>query len=82
VAPDPHSARDRRRASRTRAAPPDRDDPAGIANPVGLSRAEKACYPFFDFTLDIGTGTVALVVDVPNDAQAILDDFARLAGTT
>ena len=59
-----------------------RDDPTSIAELVGLARAEKACCPFFDFTLDIGTETVTLVVDLPNDAHAILDDFARLAPTT
>lgn len=59
-----------------------RDDPAGVATLIGLARAEKACCPFFDFTLDIGTEAVSLVVEVTTDAQAVLDDFARLAGTT
>jgi phosphinothricin acetyltransferase len=59
-----------------------RDNPAGIATLVGLAQAEKACCPFFDFTLDIGTETIALVVEVTSDAQAVLDDFARLARTS
>jgi L-amino acid N-acyltransferase YncA len=59
-----------------------RDDPAGIATLVGLAQAEMACCPFFNFTLDIDSETVALVVEVPTDTQAVLDDFARLAGTT
>jgi hypothetical protein len=59
-----------------------RDDPAGIATLVGLAQAEKPCCPFFDSTLDIGTENVSLVVEVPTDPQAVLDNFARLAGTT
>jgi phosphinothricin acetyltransferase len=58
-----------------------RDGAVGIAAVVGLAQAEKACCPFFDFTLDIGSERVALVVEVPPGAQAVLDDFARLAGT-
>jgi phosphinothricin acetyltransferase len=59
-----------------------RADPAGIAKLVGLAQAEKVCCPFFNFTLDVDSETVALVVEVPADAETVLDDFARLAGTT
>ena len=41
--------------------------------------AKKACCPFFDFSILIDAGAVALRVSVPPGAAAILDDFARLS---
>jgi phosphinothricin acetyltransferase len=55
-------------------------DEAGIAALVLLARQEKACCPFFDFSFEVGTEAVALVIGVPPGAGATLDDFARLAG--
>jgi hypothetical protein len=67
------------RAAPKRLRPTLRDDRDGIAALIGLAQAEKGCCPFFDFTLHIDSETVALVVGVPTDAHAALDDFARLA---
>jgi MerR family transcriptional regulator, copper efflux regulator len=55
------------------------DDAAGIARVVSLARAEKMCCPFFDFTLEIGTDVVTLVVEVPVGSEGLLEDFATLA---
>ena len=46
---------------------------------VRLAQREKACCPFFDFSILVDAGTVALRVSVPAGAAAILDDFARLS---
>jgi hypothetical protein len=52
-----------------------------IGQLVGLAGREKACCPFFDFSLDIGADTLQLVVRVPTgeEAAAALDAFATLA---
>jgi hypothetical protein len=57
-----------------------RDDRAGLDALVALTQRELACCAFFDFTLRIAVEGVALVVAVPPDAAAVLDDFANLAG--
>ena len=43
---------------------------------VGLAQREKACCPFFDFGLEIGSDRVTLKVSVPGEAVSILDKFA------
>lgn len=44
---------------------------------VGLARREKACCPFFDFSLDIASDSVTLVVSVPEDGVPLLDELSR-----
>ena len=46
---------------------------------VRLAQREKACCAFFDFSILVDAGAVALRVSVPADAAAILDNFARLS---
>jgi hypothetical protein len=55
-------------------------DGAGIATLVDLARREKACCAFFDFAFHVGAQDVTLEVRVPEDAIAVLDGFAELAG--
>lgn len=45
---------------------------------VRLAQQEKECCPFFDFTFVVATDAVELVVGVPTEAAAVLDDFSRL----
>ncbi len=45
---------------------------------VDLARREKACCPFFDFSLEIGADALTLRVVAPADATAVLDELARL----
>lgn len=56
-------------------------DSARIAALVDLARREKACCEFFDFAFHVGADEVTLAVTVPQDATAVLDGFAALAGT-
>ena len=44
---------------------------------VGLAQREKACCPFFDFSLDIAADSVTLVVSVPDDGAPLLDQLCR-----
>jgi hypothetical protein len=44
---------------------------------VGLAQREKACCPFFDFSLDIATDSVTLVVSVPDEGAPLLDELSR-----
>jgi hypothetical protein len=43
-----------------------------------LAQREMACCRFFRFAFDVEADTVRLVVGVPEDAVAVLDDFALL----
>jgi hypothetical protein len=45
---------------------------------VTLARREKACCPFFDFTLMIEPDAVELAMSVPEDGVPALDTFAEL----
>lgn len=49
---------------------------------VRLARREKACCPFFDFTLRIEADATILHIQVPEDAAAILEDFRTAAAWT
>jgi hypothetical protein len=49
------------------------DDLDQLEAVVRLARLEKACCPFFDFTIRIEADMVALSVSVPDDAVAVLD---------
>jgi hypothetical protein len=44
-----------------------------------LAQREKACCAFFDFTFEVESDAIALVVRVPPEAQTALDDLASLA---
>jgi hypothetical protein len=48
--------------------------------PIRLAQREKACCPFFGFTILIGPDDLALHVSVPEEASWLLSEFARSAG--
>lgn len=56
------------------------EDPAALSLLVDLARREKACCGFFAFTVEIEAQGATMVVEVPDDAVAVLDGFAGLAG--
>jgi hypothetical protein len=51
------------------------EGPAQLEKVVRLAQSEKACCPFFDFTLRIGEALV-LTISVPEEAATLLDQFA------
>ncbi len=51
------------------------DVPELVAATLRLAQREKACCPFFDFTLQIEAEAIVLHIRVPEDAAALLDDF-------
>ncbi len=55
-----------------------RDDPARLGEIITLARREKACCPFFDFSLRIQPDAVSLAISVPDDGVPMLDAFAAL----
>jgi hypothetical protein len=55
-------------------------DPAAMAALVLLAGKEKECCPFFGFTFEVEVGSFTLVIEVPTEAEALLDSFAGLAG--
>ncbi len=55
-----------------------RDDLARMGEIVSLARREKACCPFFDFSLTIEPDAVSLAIAVPEDGVPVLDSFAAL----
>ena len=57
-----------------------RDDRRGLGRLMRLARLERECCPFFGFTFLVGASTVALAIEAPADAAALLDGFAQLAG--
>jgi hypothetical protein len=54
-------------------------DPGALAGVVDLAQREKACCPFFDFSIEVEADRCWLVVGVPTEATGVLADFARLA---
>jgi hypothetical protein len=56
------------------------EDPTRVGEIVSLARREKACCPFFDFSLMIEPDAVSLVIVVPEDGIPVLDSFATFAG--
>jgi MerR family transcriptional regulator, copper efflux regulator len=54
------------------------DDPARLGEIITLARREKACCPFFDFSLRIEPDAVSLAISVPADGVPVLDAFAAL----
>ena len=54
-------------------------DASRLAAVVELAQREKACCPFFDFSLGIDADALVLRVAVPSEAAAVLD---RLVDST
>ncbi|MHB1584780.1 MAG: hypothetical protein ACYCU7_05920 [Acidimicrobiales bacterium] len=50
-------------------------DGAPVAALVDLARREKACCPFFDFSLLVEADALTLRVAVPDEGAALLDGF-------
>jgi hypothetical protein len=48
---------------------------ADIASIAALAQREKACCPFFSFTIEISAERLSLVVEVPDDAIEVLDEL-------
>jgi hypothetical protein len=46
-----------------------------------LAQEEKACCGFFTFSFEVEVDAVTMMVGVPDDATAILDQFATLTST-
>ncbi len=55
-----------------------RSDLANLTEVVRLAQREKECCAFFEFALRIEPATVRLVVSVPPEASALLDDLTAL----
>lgn len=47
-----------------------------------LAQEEKACCGFFTFSFEVEVGAVTMMVGVPDNATAILDQFATLMSTS
>ncbi len=54
------------------------DGPGPAGQLVDLARREKACCSFFDFTVEFDAQGATLLVQVPEDAVGLLDDFMTL----
>lgn len=54
------------------------DGPAAAGHLVDLARREKSCCGFFTFTVQIDADGSSMIVEVPEDAAAVLDDFLAL----
>ena len=52
-----------------------RPDLLELSELVQLAQREKACCPFFNFTLIIDSAMTTFVVEVPDDASSVLDQF-------
>jgi hypothetical protein len=46
---------------------------------VRLAQQETTCCAFFAFSVVIGAEALTLVIEAPDDAAAVLDDFANTA---
>jgi hypothetical protein len=55
------------------------DDLDQVPELLRLAQREKACCPFFDFSIGIEATAITLHVCVPDDAVSVLDDFAENA---
>jgi hypothetical protein len=56
-------------------------DPGELTDAVDLAQREKACCPFFDFSIQVEPDRCWLVVAVPAEATAVLAGFTRLASS-
>jgi hypothetical protein len=54
------------------------EGPAAAGRLVDLARREKACCGFFTFAVEIDARGATMVIEVPEDAVALLDEFAAL----
>lgn len=54
------------------------DAPATAGRLVDLAQREKTCCAFFTFTMEIEAEGATLVVEVPEDAEVVLDEFVAL----
>jgi len=52
-----------------------RAEPSLLVAAIQLAQREKACCPFFDFTLRIEAEAFILHVNAPEDAARLLDGF-------
>jgi hypothetical protein len=50
-----------------------------VSDAVDLAQREKACCPFFEFSIQVEATSCWLVVRVPPEASVVLADFAGLA---
>jgi hypothetical protein len=50
-------------------------DPTRVAELIDLACREKACCDFFNFTINIDAAGPTMIVRVPEEATAVLDDF-------
>jgi hypothetical protein len=53
---------------------------AALLSAVSLSEQEKACCPFFDFSIDVEPGRRTLRVSVPPEAADVLGSFVEMLG--
>ncbi|MBV9660588.1 MAG: hypothetical protein JO337_05470 [Acidimicrobiales bacterium] len=56
------------------------DGPIGAGVLIDLARREKACCDFFTFKVKIDADGATLVIEVPEDAVAVLDGLLALRG--
>lgn len=54
------------------------DGAAAAGELVDLARREKSCCDFFTFTVEIDARGASMIVEVPEEAAAVLDDFVAL----
>lgn len=59
-----------------------RSDLVDLTSLVRLVQREKACCAFFEFTLAINANAVTLVVEVPDEANGVLDEFVASISAT
>jgi hypothetical protein len=59
-----------------------RSDLVDLISLVRLVQREKECCAFFEFTLDIKADAVALVIEVPEEADGVLDEFVASISAT
>lgn len=55
---------------------------AALLSAVSLSELEKACCPFFDFSIGVEPGRRTLRVSVPPEAAEVLSSFVEMLGTS
>lgn len=55
--------------------------PTAAGRLIDLARREKACCGFFTFRIEIDGEGAIMVIEVPDDAIAVLDDFSDLRGS-
>jgi len=55
------------------------DGPADIGTLAQLAQKEKACCAFFGFRFEVEADRRTFVISVPDGAETLLDEFARMA---